>query len=115
MNARLIGTPRRAQIIEEPTESGIYTHRIVTLSGEVKFSDGKRYRYQWEVGTQHASLTNTVTTPTRLKRRPYTGVRSVKVRATGKSRHQVLLEALNEYEIYWSKIDEQDHNLPSRK
>ena len=106
MKARLIGTPERTIMIEEAVPSGLGVYRVVVLSGEAEFSDGKRYCYHWEVGTQHASLTKTVIKRKLLKRTPYSSTHSVRVEATGKSRRQSLVEALNEYEIYWASLDE---------
>ena len=67
------------------------------LCGEVEFSDGKRYYFQWEVGTEWVSTTRKVTR--RLKRPPYRTEYVLRVRV-GKKRRQTLLKALSEYSLH---------------
>ena len=67
------------------------------LCGEVEFSDGKRYSFQWEVGAEWVSTTRKVTR--RIKRPPYQIEYDLRVEL-GKKRRQAMLKALNEYLLH---------------
>ena len=101
MKARLIGTPERSIEAELPQWERLLP--FGSLSGEVEFSDGKRYGFYWEIGSQLVTVRKTVTK--HLRRSPFIRRDSVTV-LIGKVRQQALLEALNEYEIYWASLDE---------